>query len=119
MEASALKQYQTQLKKTKESAEFIRNTIKGHRAELTQKEKQIHRLEREIKNLTSKELTVSEHAILRYCERVLNIDIEEIRNNILNDELKRQVSVLGNNGTYPVEGTYQAVIRDGIIVTIK
>ena len=66
----------------------------------------------------SSNLIISEHAIIRYIERVLNIDIEDITNKILTEEVKKQSEVLGN-GTYSVnEGEFRVVIKDGVVVTV-
>ncbi len=62
-------------------------------------------------------VTVSEHAILRYVERVLNIDIEAIKAKILQPQIKEQIQTLGN-GTYPVNGEFKVRVRNNVIVTI-
>ncbi len=63
-------------------------------------------------------LIVSEHAIIRYIERVLGIDIEEINSKILTEEIVKQVEILGN-GTYSVnEGEFKVVIKDNVIITV-
>jgi len=44
---------------------------------------------------------VSEHAILRYVERVLDINIENIKKEILSEDVVDMVKKLGGNGGYP------------------
>ena len=61
-------------------------------------------------------LVVSEHAILRYFERVLKFDIEEIKKKILPEEQENQIKVLGS-GTF-VTDTHRLKVRNGVVITI-
>ncbi len=72
----------------------------------------------EIKRLKGldRKLIVSEHAMLRYIERVMGVNLEEIKQEILNDEVSNNIKKLGN-GTYPVE-EYKIVVKDGVVVTV-
>lgn len=68
--------------------------------------------------LQNKKLTVSEHAIIRYVERVLGINIEDIENKILNQTTYHLVEELGN-GRYPCNnGQFMIVVKDGCVVTV-
>ena len=62
-------------------------------------------------------LKVSEHAILRYLERVKVYNIEEIEKIILSDSVKGLVEKLGGNGTYPNEG-FSVVMKNHTVTTI-
>jgi hypothetical protein len=66
----------------------------------------------------SKDLIVSEHAILRYLERIRGINMDEIRNEIAGAELRNQVKVLGN-GTYPIGGGAKAIVKNNVVVTVE
>jgi len=66
------------------------------------------------------DLTISDHALLRYFERVLKIDIELYRKNIL-DATNEIYSKLHCDSRIPVsddEGKYNVIIRNGNIVSI-
>ena len=63
------------------------------------------------------ELTISDHAIVRYIERVMNIDINQTR-----EEIKSKVQPLSQqlgDGKYPLINNTQAVVKDNIVVTIE
>ena len=62
-------------------------------------------------------IIVSEHAMLRYIERVLGIDLKEIERRILTDEVKEQYKIVGN-GRFPINDEFRALIRDNVVVTI-
>lgn len=62
-------------------------------------------------------LQVSDHALVRYLERVKGLDREAIEAEMITDDLVEQVRVLGGNGKFVSEGR-RVIIRDFLIVTI-
>lgn len=60
---------------------------------------------------------MSEHALVRYFERVKGFNIKDIEDELLNENLIKMVETLGN-GTFPNDN-YSLVIKDNVIVTIK
>lgn len=66
----------------------------------------------------SEVLTVSEHAIIRYIERVLGINIDEVVEKILPSKEVELIKELGN-GRYPIQnGEFKVVVRNGVVVTV-
>ena len=61
-------------------------------------------------------ITVSDHAIIRYLERVMGYDIENIRERILSDPVRDSIK-LGANSVKTAEATF--VVHDNVIVTVK
>ncbi|MBR7928164.1 hypothetical protein KBI51_08265 [Aerococcaceae bacterium zg-ZUI334] len=99
------------------SLRFEANAMKK---EIELKETNIRSLNQQIEKLTkeSKGITVSEHAIIRYLERVLGINSEEIVEKILPERTKQLAMELGN-GQYAVnEGEFKVVIRNGVVVSV-
>jgi len=79
----------------------------------------IDTLQKKIEKLKSKKsnnLIVSEHALLRYIERVIGIDLQEIQNKVLPPEKVLEVKAMGNC-TYGL-GDHKITIKDGIVVTV-
>jgi len=76
-------------------------------------------INKQIKNLKakSKDLIVSEHAIIRYLERAMGLDIEQVKKEILTEEVSAQHKALGS-GKYPTTGDCKAVIKDGTVVSV-
>ena len=62
------------------------------------------------------EPVVSEHALLRYIERKMDFDLDEIKKEILTDDLKIMIKKLGN-GKYPIVNG-KAVVKEGVIISI-
>lgn len=85
-------------------------------SDLLKSEKQLQDRISQIKE--EKGITVSEHAILRYIERVKGIDLKVIEEEIITEELKNNVIALGGNGKYPLNGC-RAIMKNFTIVTIE
>jgi len=99
--------------------------------------KEINQLLRNIKDIDSSiesikasasennSIVVTEHAMLRYLERVKGIDLEKIKLEIVTSEVLEQIKTLGA-GTYPVKGkyfnldkqTFRIRVRDNAVVTV-
>ncbi len=79
----------------------------------------ISKLDRDINKLTqrNKNIIVSEHAMLRYIERVMGMDMEKLKKQILPDLTQSQIRALGN-GSYPVGKSHRVKVRDNTIITI-
>ena len=65
------------------------------------------------------ELIVSEHALLRYLERVEHVDVDVLNRIIAEDEtLQSSIKTLGN-GTFPIKDRgFKIVIRDNVVLTV-
>lgn len=73
---------------------------------------QVKRLEAE-----NTEIKVTDHALVRYLERVKGFDIEAVRNEILSEETIGLIREFDGNGTFPCNG-YRVVLVDNSVVTV-
>ncbi len=71
-----------------------------------------------IKEKTPSKIIVSEHAILRYLERVRGINLQEAEEEILTEASKKIIDELGNC-KINTEAGFKIVVRNGIVVTIN
>lgn len=120
-----LKQLKTQQAKLAGALDALKVEISNLQKDFSAKQKAVQDLQKKINRLEhSTEITVSEHAILRYFERIDNADIEKIKTYILTDKVRKLAEELGPNGTYPTglyddKGVeYRVRLIDNIIVTI-
>lgn len=74
---------------------------------------QERQLQLEIDKLKAAALVVTEHAIVRYMQRVYDIDLEQIKREILGTEKELKLP----NGTYPVNG-HKIRVKNGAVVTV-
>jgi hypothetical protein len=61
-------------------------------------------------------VSVTDHAVLRYIERVLGYDIEEIKKKILPEEIIPAIKQL-TNCDYPLDG-FKIIVRSNKVVTV-
>ena len=82
----------------------------------TEKQDKLNEINRTIEALNS-DVTVTDHAVVRYFERVKGFDIEEIRNKILPSEVKPKIQILANC-KYPLEN-FEIVVKNNKVVTVQ
>jgi hypothetical protein len=79
-------------------------------------EKKIISIEKQIQDYNNQGIVVTEHAVLRYIERVLGIDTIEIRKKILDEKSKEDILTLGNC-LYPRDG-YKIRVQNKRVLTV-
>ena len=116
---SELKKLQTLKSKLEQELSDIKRQKLMLGEQTTLVSNQLQRVENDIKKLVASRgdgLIVSEHAMLRYIERVVGIPLEEIKAKIATPNLINTVKTLGN-GTYSIDG-FKVKIVGGVIVTV-
>lgn len=117
-EVRKLKQLQSQLNVALGDAEALKTEIAYKQRELSQRNQAITRLRSEVNNLRNDEtLKVSEHAIVRYFERVKGFDLKDIEKEILSEPVLDLIDKLGGNGTYPNDN-FSVVMKNYIVTTV-
>lgn len=91
-------------------------TIAEEQRALAEQEALATALRNEVQSLTRDSLTVSEHALLRYVERVMLIPVHNVETGII-EKLTPMFKTLGN-GTFPLIDGFTAKIVNGVVVTI-
>jgi chromosome segregation ATPase len=114
-----LKSLETRLKERQGRREELIKLVDQYQKELSQTNKDIHHLNQEIYNLKNqnKDIIVSEHAVLRYIERVVGIDLEDVKGKILDDTTKRVILTMGDC-RFKKDGM-TLVVKDNTVVTIE
>ena len=113
-----LKKLQSLLIKQKSEIDLIKRERQIINERLSVAERNLRNTEEELKKLkTGNKIIVSEHAVLRYLERTMELDLKAVENEILSKEVVSQYRTLGN-GKYPVSNGCKAVIKDNVVLTI-
>lgn len=116
--AHLLKGLESQLHKAESEVALCKVELLSKQKEYDTLRRNLNSIKEKISKLTSNtEIIISEHALLRYVERVLNIDIEEISNSILTDQFKTLVYTLGD-GKIPLNNDFTAIVKDNVVTTI-
>jgi len=101
----------SELRELKEKQRAIAREINSKQLEMDETLKRLAKL-------TDGEIIVTEHAIYRYLERVLEMPMDEVRNAVLPEETRNLVLEMGN-GEYPVGKSHRIVVFKHEVVTIK
>lgn len=117
MNPHELKQLNTRLTKAKALEKEASDGIAAARAHHKRCVEERSKLESMLEAASRKGLSLTEHAILRYLERVHGLNINEVQDKILTEELKAMVEKLGN-GKYPIGHGVRAVVRNNAIISI-
>lgn len=113
-----LKQLQSQLDGLNKTIQAADEAIKQQKDEVSRMHARRAKLQHQIQNLSAKgTIVISEHAILRYCQRVLGLDLDAVRAEILDDETRGLIQNLGN-GTYPVGTSHRVKVRGSTVTTV-
>ncbi len=116
-DSAKLKSLQTRLSTTRQKILELKNQSSDVNRELTRQFGIEEKLEEDIQALTEKDIQISEHAILRYLERVKGVNIEALKAEIL-PECVRIKAMNNRNGRLKVEDTHFVVVEEGIVTTI-
>lgn len=115
----------------KETAKYLNTRISVYKSKIHSKEQELSesrkelndlketlcKLNKKLESLSKENVEISEHAILRYLERVKGINIVEIRKEIVSEKNFNAIKTL-SNGKFPENG-YKLVVKDNTIVTIE
>lgn len=85
--------------------------------QLSAKIERKHELEKKLKDIDEAAIEVTDHAIIRYLERVLNFNVDNIRNSILNDKMLHQIERI-ESGKFPHEEGYKVLVKNKKVITI-
>ena len=81
--------------------------------------RKVEEIKTTVRKIKCDEITVSEHAIIRFIERVDEIDTEAIKREILSDDTIAKIRTLGN-GKYPInEGKNKIVVKNNVVITVE
>ena len=118
-DSSEIKGLETRRNKLQAERKQLNIEIQDKQKESSEMKSRIDMLQKKIEKLKSKkpnDLIVSEHSLLRYIERVIGIDLEEIRAKILPDDKVSEIKAMGNC-SYGL-GDHTIKVKDGVVVTV-
>ena len=108
----------TLLRREKELISEIEE-IKGKKKEIEKnlefKRKKLESVKAKIAN-AQESVIISEHAVIRYIERVLGIDIKEIEKKIVDEETEKIIKEMKPSRIY--RGDFSILIKDNIVTTV-
>lgn len=67
--------------------------------------------------MIDRQIEISDHAIVRYFERIGGLDIESVKQEILSDAECLLISSMGD-GKYPIGDRFQVIVKNSTVVSI-
>jgi len=116
-----IKSLTTQLKKAQGDAAALKLEVATKQKEYSAKLNIINKIKEKIKTLnkgSTTALKITEHAIVRYFERVKGYDLDEIEKEILSPDIGKQIQQLGGTGTV-IHDKFKIIVKDNTVITIK
>lgn len=119
--AYKLKQLYSYRNKLNEKREILKKQVLDAQRELSKVNKRLEEVNKKVKTITGSEIQVSEHAIVRFQERISLVQPTDVHEIIVTEKLREMVDTLGD-GQYPLEDAegkpYYCVIRDNVVITV-
>lgn len=116
--SNALKGLETKLATLEQERNTQIQIVTESQTKLTKLKGDINAITNEIWKLKNSktDIVVTEHAVLRYIQHVMGIDLEEVSRNILPEPMKNNALLIGD-GKYHLGGVTR-VVKDGAVVTV-
>ena len=118
LDGAKIKNLQVMITKIKLEIDDLKTQQRSIGESMNKKLSMMQKYEEELQTIKerAKDLILSEHAILRYLERVYKLDTNKLYEEIVTQELKHNYARLGN-GSYSVQDCMVKIV-DNVIVTI-
>ena len=111
-----IKEIRREIGKLVKEEELLKLEVTVTHSRLKKLKQKLHDLKSEAKRIAA-DIDVSDHAVLRYLERVKGLDIEGIKDEILTPELIALVKACGGSANYTIDGV-KVVMKEFIVKTI-
>lgn len=111
-----LKHLQTRLKEITDKENDLKEQISLLQKSLRLVIEDKNKILLQIENFNNKDVEITEHALLRYLERYKGVNIESLKREIINDNIRQKILLLGNC-TFP-NGKFKLKVINKKIVTI-
>ena len=117
-DAAELKGLQVRLQKARADADNAKAALSDAQRKANEAGRLVSTLEEQVRAFTADDPVVTEHALLRYCERILGIDLEAAKSEILSPSRLAIVRAMGT-GKVDMPGGRKLVFKNRAVVTIE
>ena len=119
MSAELLKKLQTRLNIAKQDLVAEKQSLRLTNQKVAQMQRQVEELEQQVKAVPMNVgVVVSEHALLRYLERVKKIDMAALVDEILDEKSKSLIDFAKGNCTVKRSDCH-LVVKNNVVVTVN
>ena len=116
-----VKSLRSQISKKKDAIKAVQMEISHCQKEHSRLVNEKNSLQNKLRHLLNKKeiIEISDHAVVRYLERIEGVDLSYIRDCILTDEFMRVFKQLSDSGEFPSGTGFVVVVRNNRVVTVK
>lgn len=118
MKTHELKQLSTQLWKAQDAHKVAREEVKAAQRKEAAAKRAVDQAQEQVDRLGGKRLIVSEHALLRYFERVLGYDLAKISEGLLTDAVRSTMAAGISEGKIPSVGC-RLIVKENVVVSLE
>lgn len=120
MKSAELKRIQTRIADLRREADVLSQDILSKQKELSQKVTERKNLEQQLRERYEAEPTVSEHAIVRYFERIEGRSLDLVTRSILTPDIRETIAAVGSGIIFTeIDNTpCRLVVKNNVITTI-
>lgn len=115
-----IEKLESRLEEKRNILKSLNNEINFKNQERKKVEKEISEIEKHIKEQTKNNNTgidVSDHAMCRYIERCIGVNLTDIKSKILTEEVQHYISVMKGEGNFTINNIEYRV-KNYVIMTI-
>lgn len=117
--AEDLKKLNTELRLLKEHSTKLKDSMREHQQNYNKYVKLVKEKEAEINSFNkSKDIVISEHSVLRFLDRVLEVDLEEIEKKMLTPFVKQAIELAGGTTNVVTPEGWKFIVKDYVIITV-
>lgn len=113
----ALESLQARLATAKDDCSQAWSDLQVVKASRVMAQQKVVDIGKRIESLTVREVVVSEHAMLRYCERVYGFNLDEIKAAILTPSVAASIKTFGD-GKFPSGTGFTVVVKNRVVVSL-
>lgn len=107
--SAELKALHTKLNEAEDILRQLRNQV-------AEADNKVRRIKSEIQTIIDSEIVISEHAILRYLERIKGIDMNVIKEEMMPEKVMKQIQIL-SSGKFPCD-THYLKVKNRVVITV-
>lgn len=115
-EENTLKTYYTNLSNLNKDLDQLKRESSTVNSKIVKKKREIASIENKINKMHTGKVIISEHAIIRYLERIEGINMEAVKDKMVNSRTRDAINVL-TSGTFPIQGG-RLEVKNNIVITV-
>lgn len=118
MDTQKLKHLQVNQAQLDAEIKDLKTTVINLNKQISERTIKFNAISNEIKNIHNKNPIITEHALLRYVERILHVDLEKVKKEILSDNNVKIINEL-RSCKIPINNKFKIVVKNKSIVTVE